>query len=146
NFGHGRYALFYLACGTAAAATQWLIDPYSRVPMVGASGAIAGVLAAYVVLYPGARVLTVVPIFIFLQFVELPSAVLIVVWFGLQLLSGVASLGVHTGGGVAFWAHIGGFAAGLVLTFFLRRRPPPASYYDGDWRRPDPRSWRGRQW
>ena len=129
NFGHARYVLFYLLCGAFAAATQWAVNPNSTVPMVGASGAIAGVLAAYVVLYPRARVVTLVPIVVFFTMVELPAFVVIGLWFVLQFFSGVASLGVNQGGGVAFWAHIGGFGAGLVLTFLLRRKPPtPASH------------------
>jgi membrane associated rhomboid family serine protease len=124
NFGHGRYVLFYLLCGAFAAATQWAIDPASTVPMVGASGAIAGVLGAYAVLYPRARVVTLVPIVIFFSLVELPAIVVIAVWFVLQFFSGVVSLGVDSGGGVAYWAHIGGFVAGLLLTLVMRRRPP----------------------
>jgi membrane associated rhomboid family serine protease len=119
--GHVRYVVFYLACGLAAVVAQVAIDPASTVPMVGASGAIAGVLAAYVVLYPKARVLTLVPIFIFIQFVELPAFLFIFVWFGMQLLSGYASLGEMSQGGTAFFAHIGGFITGLALVFLLRR-------------------------
>jgi membrane associated rhomboid family serine protease len=127
--GRGRFIGFYLLCGLAAAVGQMLIDPGSRVPMVGASGAISGVLAGYVRLFPHARVLTLVPIFIFLQFVELPAFLFIFIWFGLQLLQGFASLGqVGTGqGGVAFFAHIGGFVAGLVLVKLFRRGKPPRS-------------------
>jgi hypothetical protein len=131
RLGHVRYMLFYLLCGVAAAATQWLVDPYSEVPMVGASGAIAGVLAAYLVLFPRARVLTLVPVF-FVFFVELPAFVLMPLWFVLQFFSGVASLGLETGGGVAYWAHIGGFVAGLGLVFLLR--PPPRPEPRGRWR------------
>jgi membrane associated rhomboid family serine protease len=122
--GRLRYVVFYVACGLAAVVAQVLIDPGSSVPMVGASGAIAGVLGAYVVLYPRARIVTLVPIFIILQFVELPAFVFIFVWFGLQLLSGWASLGTvgQDVGGTAFFAHIGGFVCGLALVFLLRRR------------------------
>lgn len=120
--GRPRYVAFYVLCGLAAVVAQVAIDPGSSVPMVGASGAIAGVLAAYVVLYPRARVLTLVPIFIFIQFVELPAFLFIFVWFGMQLLSGYASLGDMGEGGTAFFAHIGGFIAGLALVFLLRRR------------------------
>ncbi|MEI8257148.1 MAG: rhomboid family intramembrane serine protease, partial [Deltaproteobacteria bacterium] len=124
NFGSLRYALFYLLCGVGAAVAQILVDPYSGLPMVGASGAIAGVLAAYLVLYPRARVETVVFVVVFFTFVELPAFVVIAVWFLLQFFSGVLSLGVHSGGGVAYWAHIGGFLSGLVLALLFRRRPP----------------------
>jgi membrane associated rhomboid family serine protease len=126
NFGHARFVAFYLLCGVAAAVTQWAVDPTSTVPMLGASGAIAGVLAAYLVLYPRARVLTLVTLVIFWQFVELPAFVLIGLWFALQAISGFGSLGMaHAGGGVAFFAHLGGFVAGLGLTFLLRRRDAP---------------------
>ncbi len=125
NMGPARFALFYLLCGVAAAVTQVAVGPYSVVPMVGASGAIAGVLAAYLVLYPKARVVALIPIFIFIQFAELPAVFFIVVWFIFQFFSGVTSLGA-SGGGVAYWAHIGGFIAGLVLVF-LFRTPKPRS-------------------
>lgn len=119
--GRGRFVLFYLICGLAAVAAQVLIDPSSTVPMVGASGAIAGVLAGYVRLHPRARVLTVVPIFIFLQFIYLPAFLFIFVWFGFQLLSGLVSIGSigQNVGGTAFFAHIGGFVAGFLLVPFF---------------------------
>jgi membrane associated rhomboid family serine protease len=125
NFGHGRFIVFYLLCGIAAAAAQWAVDPGSTVPMLGASGAIAGVLAAYLVLYPRARVLTLIVLIVFWQFVELPAFVLIGLWFVLQAISGLGSLGAMHAGGVAFFAHIGGFVAGLVLTLVFRRRSDP---------------------
>ena len=108
--------------GLAAAVAQVAIDPGSRVPMVGASGAIAGVLAGYVALYPRARILTLVPIFIFIQFMELPAVFFIFIWFGMQLLMGMSSLGQlgQQTGGVAFFARIGGFVAGMVLIRVLR--------------------------
>lgn len=123
NFGKLRFLAFYLVCGLAAAFAQIAIDPTSRLPMIGASGAIAGVLGAYAVLYPRARIVTIVPIFIFIQFVELPALLFIVLWFGFQLLMGLTSLGQVASGGVAFFAHIGGFLAGLVLVRFFRRVP-----------------------
>lgn len=119
HFGHTRYAAFYVVSGVGAAVLQWAIDPLSRVPMVGASGAIAGVLAAYLVLYPRARVQAVVPVLFFLHFVELPAFIMIALWFGLQLVSGLLSSGAH--GGTAYWAHVGGFVTGLFLTLVLRR-------------------------
>lgn len=115
--GRGRYLLFYVLCGVAAAAAQVLIDPGSTVPMIGASGAISGVLGGYLRLFPRARVDTLIPIFIFMIVRELPATVFIVLWFLIQLVGGVeslASLGDQTGG-VAFFAHIGGFLAGLFL-------------------------------
>jgi membrane associated rhomboid family serine protease len=93
--------------------------------MVGASGAVAGVLGSYMLFFPGARVVTLVPIFFFLQIVEIPAVVLLVIWFAWQLLSGVATIGLHADtGGVAFFAHVGGFIAGMVLGPVLRRRQP----------------------
>lgn len=122
--GRARFALFYLGCGLVACAAQVLVAPGSTTPMVGASGAISGVLAAYVVLFPGARVVTLVIFFL----LEVPAAVFIVVWFAFQLLSGLTSLGsvVAGGGGVAWFAHLGGFAAGIVLmkTWLAGHRAP----------------------
>jgi len=122
--GKARFVAFYVLCGLAAVAAQVAIDPSSQIPMVGASGAIAGVLAAYVTLYPRARILTLVPIFIFIQFMELPAFLFIFVWFGFQLLSGYVSLGTvgQEMGGTAFFAHIGGFVAGLALVRIMRKR------------------------
>ena len=131
NMGPARFAIFYVLCGFAAACTQIAMSPASGVPMVGASGAIAGVLAAYLVLYPHARVVALVPIFIFIHFMEIPAYVFIALWFGLQFFSGVGSLGA-TGGGVAYWAHIGGFVAGLGLVFLFRtpKLPPPRVVFE----------------
>ncbi|MER3456211.1 MAG: rhomboid family intramembrane serine protease [candidate division GAL15 bacterium] len=122
--GHGRFAVFYLLCGLAAAGLQVAFQPDSPVPMVGASGAIAGVLGAYLVLFPRARILALVPMGFFTQLAEVPAMLFLPLWFVLQLLYGVASLGVSTqAGGVAFWAHVGGFVAGVVLVrWFVRRR------------------------
>jgi membrane associated rhomboid family serine protease len=122
RFGHGRYLAFYLLCGAAAAMLQVAFSAGSRVPMVGASGAIAGVLGAYFVMFPRSRVLTLVPIFIIVQLVEVPAIVLLGLWFVLQLLSGVGSLGQRADvGGVAFWAHAGGFVVGMIGVFLFRR-------------------------
>lgn len=123
--GHGRFAAFYVLCGFAAAAVQVAFQPNSPVPMVGASGAIAGVLGAYLVLYPRARILALVPFGFFTQLAEVPAVLFVPLWVLLQLLYGLASLGVQTqvGGGVAFWAHVGGFVAGVVLVrWFAFRR------------------------
>jgi membrane associated rhomboid family serine protease len=122
RLGHARYALLYLAGGVAAAFAQIAISPGSAVPMLGASGAIAAVLGAYLVLYPRASVYTWVPLF--LGIVPIPAVVWLGLWFVLQLLSGVASLGVQSGGGVAFFAHVGGFVAGVVLVKLLDPGPP----------------------
>ena len=124
RFGHGRYLLFYIIAGAAAASAQVLAEPTSTVPMVGASGAIAGVLGAYVILFPRARVLTLVPLFVTFQLLELPAFVFLGLWFLLQIGSGLLSLGVGAdAGGVAWWAHVGGFLAGaLLLPVMLRRK------------------------
>lgn len=124
RMGHGRYLSFYLLCGTVAALAQVLADPASPVPMVGASGAIAGVLGAYIVMFPHSRVLTLVPLFIVVTFIEIPAAILLGLWFAMQLLSGLGSMVVvppEDMGGVAFWAHAGGFVSGVILVFLFRR-------------------------
>ena len=118
--GRIRYLVFYLLCGLLAAGGQILIDPESKIPMVGASGAIAGVLGAYYRLFPHARVVTLIPIFFFVTVREIPAVFFIVLWFVLQLLEGIGSLGaLSQGGGVAFFAHIGGFLGGLLLVGLL---------------------------
>jgi len=125
--GHFRYAVFYLACGVVAALAQILIDPNSVVPMVGASGAISGVLAAYGSKYPRSPITVINPFlplwFVFGLFLELPAWILILQYFIVNLLSGVASLG-GPGGGVAFFAHLGGFIAGLLLIRVLIESAP----------------------
>jgi membrane associated rhomboid family serine protease len=116
--GHTRYTLFYLACGIAAGAAQIAIDPASPIPMVGASGAIAGVLGAYLVLYPRAPILVVNPVFplwfLLGVFLEFPAWLVVGEWFLWNLVLGVSSLGVESMGGVAFFAHLGGFVLGLL--------------------------------
>lgn len=118
-----RFLGFYLLCGVAAAFAQIAIGPSSSIPMIGASGAIAGVLAAYFMLYPRSRVLTLIPLFFFMRVVALPAVFLLGFWFVLQVISGVNS--VTNSGGVAFFAHIGGFIAGLFLVFPFRKRHIP---------------------
>ena len=132
--GRVKFVLFYLLCGLVAAAAQVAIDVNSTVPTIGASGAIAGVLGAYIVLFPRARVLSVIPIFFFLQLIYVPAWVLLAVWFGMQLLQGALSLGGQTD--VAFFAHIGGFVAGLLLVWVFttrkgRSRRPSVIYGGG---------------
>ncbi len=123
KLGHGRYFIFYLLCGLAAAGVHVGIDPHSQIPTVGASGAISGVLGAYLLMFPKARVVTVIPLFIFLQIAELPAIVVLGFWFVIQIFNGFVSLGFETGGmgGVAWWAHVGGFAAGLILVLPFRK-------------------------
>jgi membrane associated rhomboid family serine protease len=115
--GHARYLLFYLLCGMGSALAHAVSAAQSTLPSLGASGAIAGVLGAYILLFPRSRVVTLLPIFFFIQFVEIPAVFFLGIWFLIQLTSGISSLGgVHTvSGGVAWWAHIGGFVLGMVL-------------------------------
>jgi membrane associated rhomboid family serine protease len=124
RLGHVRFLVFYLGAGAIAAILQLLFNRFSAVPMLGASGAIAGVMGAYIVLYPQSRVLTAVFILIFFDLIEIPAVFFLGIWFLMQLLSGVGSLGVSNaaGGGTAFWAHIGGFVAGVAVGFVLRMR------------------------
>ena len=122
--GHGRFIIFYLMCGIAAALGQVAMDPTSTVPTIGASGAIAGVMGAYFVLYPQSRVLTLIP-WIFIQIVELPAIVLLGFWFLMQLLNAgviAGTAGTHGSGGVAFAAHVAGFIVGALGVFIFRRR------------------------
>ncbi|MBI4469737.1 MAG: rhomboid family intramembrane serine protease [Acidobacteria bacterium] len=123
RMGHARYLVFYLLCGVLATAAHIFTNADSRVPSLGASGAIAGVLGGYLLLYPHARVVTLIPIFIFLQFVRIPAVILLGFWFLQQFFAGAASLGVHSAqtGGVAWWAHIGGFVAGMMLVHLFKR-------------------------
>ncbi len=120
--GHGRYLAFYFTCGAFASIAHIVSDPASLVPTVGASGAVAGVLGAYFINFPRSRVLALIPIGMFLPVVEVPSIVFLFLWFFTNLLSGVASLGVRAQGGVAWWAHIGGFVVGMLLSVLWRRR------------------------
>jgi membrane associated rhomboid family serine protease len=124
RIGHGRFLLFYLACGAAAAALQLAMFPSSRVPMVGASGAIAGVTGAYFVFFPFARISMLVPVFVFARIVRVPAIVFLLLWFVLQLAYGAAELEMKGAdvGGVAWWAHVGGFLTGMLGGALLRRR------------------------
>jgi len=118
--GHGRFIVFYLLCGVAAVFGQVLQNPDSEIPMIGASGAISGVLGAYLLLYPRARVLVVIPLGIFLQLIRLPALWVLGFWFVLQLIN--SALTSSEGGGVAWYAHIGGFIAGMLLIPVFKRR------------------------
>lgn len=125
--GHVPYLVFYLVCATGAAALQVAVGPDSVIPIIGASGAIAGVLGAYLVLYPRATVAVLLPFFFFIP-VPVPAFVLLIFWFALQLFIGIASIGMsEVSQGVAVWAHVGGFVTGGVLILLLRplirRRP-----------------------
>ena len=124
--GHGRFLLFYLLSGLAAAVAQTFSAPRSHIPMIGASGAVSGVLGAYLMVFPYASILTLVTFGFFVRFVHVPAMIVLGFWVVLQLLNGYLTLSVSTGGaetgGVAWFAHIGGFLAGIVLLFLLRPR------------------------
>ncbi len=122
TLGHARFALFYLACGVGAAMAQTAIDPSSSTPMIGASGAISGVLGAYLVLFPYATVLTLVTFGFFVRFLRVPAVIVLGFWIVMQFLNGVVTLGAGGAPGVAWFAHIGGFLAGVILLFLLRPR------------------------
>lgn len=135
RFGHIPYLFFYVGAGLAATWTQIAIDTQSQVPVIGASGAIAGVLGAYFLLYPFSRIRTIV-IFVFVTFVRIPAFLLLGFWFLLQFVSGMGSLGPSAQtGGVAYWAHIGGFVAGLTVALLIQLFTPTSG------RRPSA-SWR----
>ena len=125
SMGHGRYLIFYLLCGVAAVFAQFWSAPQSAYPMVGASGAIAGVLGAYFLSYPRAKVLTLVPIFILFYLIEIPAFVFLGLWFLLQFIQGsfhLLSTSSLPEGGVAWWAHVGGFACGVLLLPLFRKK------------------------
>jgi membrane associated rhomboid family serine protease len=130
--GHGKYLLFYLLCGVAAAIAQIAIDPSSRVPIVGASGAIAGVMGAYLVKFPKSRVVMLFWFFFFFTF-DLPAWFMLVYWFGLQFAGGLGSIAQTTQGGTAFFAHLGGFVAGIVLVYTMGTRQPYWRRRDLQW-------------
>ncbi len=133
--GHGKYLVFYLLCGVAAGMTQVMFNPYSRLPMVGASGAIAGVMGAYLIKFPQSRIITVVFIFIFLTRIEVPAVLMLLYWFAIQLFSGLGSIGYSQAnqGGTAFFAHVGGFIAGMILVKLLGTREKYLRRSDLNW-------------
>lgn len=141
--GKGRFIAFYLLSGIAAAGLQIVLGPGSQIPMVGASGAIAGVLGAYLLMYPGSRVLCIIPLVVVWFTRELPAWVVLGFWFVLQLLNGLGALGMEQSGGVAYAAHVGGFIFGLVFGRVMGQagpgHPPPSRRYTPrsdymDWR------------
>lgn len=119
QMGHGGFLLFYMACGVLAGLAQVVADPHSMVPTVGASGAVAGVMGGYLLLFPRARIDILVIFIIFFKVFTIPSVVMLGVWLAFQILGGFGSVGT---GDVAYWAHVGGFSAGLALTLPLWRR------------------------
>lgn len=124
SMGKVRFATFYLLCGLGAACAQIIVSPASKVPMVGASGAISGVLGAYLLLFPHARVLTLLPLGLFTQLAEIPAMIMLGFWIVVQILNGLLTFNVE-GGGVAWFAHVGGFAVGMLLVGFFKRRWVP---------------------
>lgn len=131
--GTGKFFGFYILCGLAAAIVQVVANPYSRIPTIGASGAIAGVMGAYLVKFPRSRIVTLVPIFIFITTTEIPAWVMLIWWFIIQIFSGFGSLATadYTGGGVAWFAHIGGFIVGMLLVRkFAPKLPQWHAWYE----------------
>jgi membrane associated rhomboid family serine protease len=133
SMGRVRYLVFYLLSGVAAAVTQVATGPDSAIPMVGASGAISGVMGAYLVLYPRVRVYTLLPLGFFFTTIALPAWTMLLYWIGLQALSGVVGLFGAQEGGVAFWAHIGGFVAGVILVKVFANREDVAAHRKHHW-------------
>jgi membrane associated rhomboid family serine protease len=129
-----RFVIFYLACGLAAALLQIYSDPSSIVPMVGASGAISGVMGAYLVLFPRVRVFAILPLGFFITRVTLPAWGMLIYWAFLQFAGGLSRIGAEPGGGVAFWAHVGGFLAGIVLVKAFVRRDRLLTHRSSPWR------------
>ncbi len=134
RLGHFSYLIFYLLCGFGAGIVHTILNYGVSAPSIGASGAIAGVLGAYLVSYPFARVLTLVPIFVFLQIIEIPAIIVLGFWFVMQFLYGASSLASATqnSGGVAWWAHVGGFVVGMILVGLFPRKD--RQQYDYTWR------------
>jgi membrane associated rhomboid family serine protease len=129
ELGHAGFLVFYMFCGVAAGITHTIANWGSSLPAIGASGAIAGVMGAYLIFFPRAKVLTLVPLLVFFFTVRLPAIILIGIWFLMQFFSGVGSLGTDGGGGVAWWAHIGGFTVGALIALVVRERRPKPAYY-----------------
>ncbi len=132
--GGSKFLAFYLICGLAAGIVQVIANPYSRLPTIGASGAIAGVMGAYLVKFPRSKIVMLIPIFFFLTSAEIPAAIVLIYWFALQFISCLWSLGTadSTGGGTAWFAHIGGFLAGVVLIRVFPARQRWRAWYDGE--------------
>jgi hypothetical protein len=126
KMGHQSYLVFYLLGGLAAAVIQLLSSVGSSVPTIGASGAISSVLGAYIVMFPRAKIVTLLPIFFFFDIIDISAFLFIGFWFLMQVVSGVQAIGIDTSGGIAWWAHIGGFAAGIMMVpIFSKKRFAP---------------------
>ena len=128
RMGGIRYLIFYLLSGLAAVLLQTYILPSSAVPMIGASGAVAGVLGAYLILFPHSRIASLVPIVFIFTIIEIPAVIFLLFWFASQLYSGLFAIQGSSGSGIAWWAHIGGFIFGVAMVFFFRTRTPYRSY------------------
>ena len=128
RFGSFVYLIFYIFCGLGSGVSQVLFSWGSSIPSIGASGAISGVLGAYAVFFPSSRILTLVPLFIIWFMARIPAIVFIGLWFAVQFLSGLGSLGAVNAGGVAWWAHVGGFALGAIIALAARSEPRAAAY------------------
>ncbi len=130
--GSAKFFVFYILCGLAAALVHIFFNPYSRVPTVGASGAIAGVMGAYLIKFPRARIITLVPVFVFLTTLEIPAVLLLVYWFVIQFFSGFMSIGYSqvSQGGIAWFAHVGGFVVGMLLISVMGTREQRRSPWD----------------
>ncbi|MDP2871785.1 MAG: rhomboid family intramembrane serine protease [Bacillota bacterium] len=133
RLGRGRFVVFYILTGALATLSHIVSAPASTVPLIGASGAIAGVLGAYFVSFPGSRILALVPLFFFLHLTEVPAILFLLFWFVLQLISGVSALAPGAVDVVAWWAHIGGFAAGVILVRLMAPRRPRRRPRLDDW-------------
>jgi membrane associated rhomboid family serine protease len=134
--GHGKYLLFYLVCGATAGLTQAFLTTDPRIPMVGASGAIAGVMGAYLLKFPHSRIYTLVTVIFFFTTIEVPAWIMLIYWFGTQFFNGVGSIAyshVSEGGGVAFFAHVGGFLAGAILVQAMGPHKPYSRRRDLNW-------------
>ena len=140
SMSRGRFVAFYLLCGLAAALLQVVVEPASAIPMVGASGAISGVMGAYLVLFPRVRVFTLVPLGFILTTIALPAWAMLIYWAVIQLFGGFARMG-DEGGGVAFWAHVGGFVSGVVLVKIFQRPDRVIAHRSHHWQ-PDRVGWR----
>jgi membrane associated rhomboid family serine protease len=133
--GHAKYLIFYLACGVAAALAHVALNGDSRVPTIGASGAIAGVMGAYMVKFPRARIITLIFLFVFVTTIEIPAYAILLYWFVIQIFSGVGSIGYSqiSQGGVAWFAHVGGFVTGIVLVMLMGTREPYRLHRELHW-------------
>jgi membrane associated rhomboid family serine protease len=137
-----RFVAFYLLSGIGAALAQVMANPDSVIPMVGASGAISGVMGAYLILFPRVRVYTMIPLGFFFHRMALPAWVMLIYWMVLQIFGGLSSIVSEQSGGVAFWAHLGGFIAGVVLIKLFERRDRIAAHTSHHWQPTHPNRWR----